>query len=238
MIKSTYGTGCFALMNIGSDFELSENKLLTTVAYRLAGEVTYALEGSIFIAGAAVQWLRDQLQIIDHAAESEGIATSVDDNGGVYMVPAFTGLGAPFWDPDARAAIMGMTRNTTRAHIVRAALEAQAYQTRDLTTAMEKDAGQPLSEIRVDGGMVANNWMCQFLSDITNVDVKRPPIIETTALGAAYLAGMGAGFYGSLLDISSRWQAEQTFTPNCAPDNRKSLYEGWQKAVSGVLQMG
>lgn len=235
MVKSTYGTGCFALMNIGEEFKVSQNKMLTTIAYRMDGKITYALEGSIFIAGAAVQWLRDQLQIVDHAADTAQLAQSVENNDGVYMVPAFTGLGAPYWEPDARAMITGLTRNSSRAHIARAALEAQAYQTRDLVQAMEKDAGQPLIDMRIDGGMVANDWMCQFLADMTGVSVERPPVIETTALGAAYLAGMGTGFYGSVLDISSAWSAERKFTPDMKDDMRDNLYNGWKRAVKQTL---
>ena len=235
MIKSTYGTGCFALMNIGEDFKLSDNRLLTTVAYRFDGKTTYALEGSIFVAGAAIQWLRDQLQVIKTAGETADMVHETQDNGGVYLVPAFTGMGAPYWDPDARASITGLTRDSGRAHIVRAALEAQAYQTRDLTMAMEKDAGQKLTDLRVDGGMVVNDWMCQFLADMTDVSVERPPVIETTALGAAYLAGMGAGWFGSVLDISSAWRAEKQFTPNMGDDQRQKLYAGWQLAVKRTL---
>lgn len=235
MVKSTYGTGCFALMNIGNDFKASENKLLTTIAYQFDGKITYALEGSIFVAGAAIQWLRDQLQIIKHAFETDELAKSVADNNGVYLVPAFTGIGAPYWQPDARAIITGLTRGSGRAHIARAALEAQAYQTRDLVQAMEKDAGQPLTDMRVDGGMVANDWMCQFLSDMTGVKVERPPVIETTALGAAYLAAMGAGWFGSLLDISSGWSSEKTFSPDMDDTKRQVLYDGWKAAVNQVL---
>ncbi len=235
MVKSTYGTGCFALMNIGDQFKLSQNKLLTTIAYRFDGKTTYALEGSIFIAGAAIQWLRDQLQIINHAGETDALAQSVDDNGGVYMVPAFTGLGAPYWQPDARATITGLTRNAGRAHIARAALEAQAYQTCDLVKAMEKDSGQKLKDMRVDGGMVANDWMCQFLADMTAVNVDRPPIIETTALGAAYLAAIGAGWFGSILDITSAWSAERSFAPTMSGALRDKLYDGWQSAVKQTL---
>ncbi|MBI1215630.1 MAG: glycerol kinase GlpK [Alphaproteobacteria bacterium] len=235
MVKSTYGTGCFALMNIGHEFKESQNKMLTTVAYRLNGQPVYAIEGAIFVAGAAIQWLRDGLGIIKSAAESEAMATSVPDNGGVYMVPAFTGLGAPYWDPHARAAISGLTRGATAAHVVRAGLEAQAYQTQDLMRAMEQDAGYPMSEIRVDGGMVRNDWVCQFIADITSTPVLRPTVIETTALGAAYLAGLHAGVFKSLEDISDNWASDRRFSPAMASKERDVLYSGWQRAVKQVL---
>lgn len=235
MVKSTYGTGCFALMNIGAEFRPSKNRLLTTVAYRLGGEVCYALEGSIFVAGAAIQWLRDGLGILKSAGETEAMATSVENNGGVYMVPAFTGLGAPYWNPHARAAITGLTRGASAAHLVRAGLEAQAYQTEDLMRAMAEDAGKKLTEIRVDGGMVKNNWVCQFIADITATPVLRPAIIETTALGAAYLAGLHAGVFKSVDDIAARWQHERTFDVQMPADARAPLYAGWQKAVGQVL---
>lgn len=231
MVKSTYGTGCFALMNIGTDFKSSEHRMLTTIGYRLAGQITYAFEGSIFIAGAAVQWLRDGINIIDQAAESEDMAQDLEHNDDVYLVPAFTGLGAPHWDPEARGIITGITRNTSRSHIVRAALEAQAYQTEDLLEAMAKDAGQPIAELRVDGGMVANNWVCQFLADITGVTVKRPHIIETTALGAGYLAGLGAGLFDSVDDITKAWSEEARFAPQMDQEHRQALYQGWKTAL-------
>ena len=189
MVKSTYGTGCFALMNIGSEFKTSKNKLLTTIAYRLDGKTTYAIEGAIFTAGAAIQWLRDNLGFFDDAKESESLALSVPDNNEVYFVPAFTGLGAPYWDPYARAAILGLSRESTKAHITRAALEAQAYQTLDLSTAFSKDSGHKLNILRIDGGLAANQFMCQFLSDMLDCPVEVPHVTETTALGAAYLAG-------------------------------------------------
>jgi len=235
MVKSTYGTGCFALMNIGGTFKPSKNRLLTTVAYRLNGEICYALEGSIFVAGAAIQWLRDGLGILKSAAETEAIATSVPHNNGVYLVPAFTGLGAPYWDPHARASITGLTRGATAAHLVRAGLEAQAYQTEDLMQAMTEDAGKPFTELRVDGGMVKNNWVCQFIADMTDKPVLRPEIIETTALGAAYLAGLHVGIFKSVDDIAAAWQCERTFTPEMPKDMRSGLYRGWQKAVKQVL---
>lgn len=235
MVKSTYGTGCFALMNIGETFKPSKNRLLTTVAYRLNGKICYALEGSIFVAGAAIQWLRDGLGILKSAAETESIATSVEHNNGVYLVPAFTGLGAPYWNPHARASITGLTRGATAAHIVRAGLEAQAYQTEDLMQAMQEDAGKPFTEIRVDGGMVKNNWVCQFISDITAKPVLRPEIIETTALGAAYLAGLHVGIFKSVDDIAAAWACEHTFEPVMPSEGRDKLYKGWQKAVKQVL---
>ncbi len=235
MVKSTYGTGCFALMNIGGEFKPSHNKMLTTVAYRLKGEIHYAIEGAIFVAGAAIQWLRDGLGIIKSAADTEKIAQSVNDNGGVYMVPAFTGLGAPYWEPHARAAVTGLTRGATSAHLVRAGLEAQGYQTADLMQAMADDAGYPMSEIRVDGGMVKNGWVCQFIADITSTPVLRPVVTETTALGAAYLAGLQAGLFKSLDDISAKWQCEQRFSPQMPSSEREQLYDGWKAAVKQVL---
>lgn len=236
MVKSTYGTGCFALMNIGEEFRISKNKMLTTVAYRLNGKVCYALEGAIFIAGAAVQWLRDGLGIIKASGDTEEMAKSVADNGGVYMVPAFTGLGAPYWDPHARASISGLTRGARAAHIVRAALEAQGYQTEDLMRAMAQDAGAPLTELRVDGGMVKNDWVCQFIADIATKPVLRPKITETTALGAAYLAGLHVGVFKSLDDIARAWKCEKKFMPAMETTARNALYDGWQRAVRQVLQ--
>ena len=235
MVKSTYGTGCFALMNIGTEFKQSRNRMLTTVAYRLNGETVYAIEGAIFVAGAAIQWLRDGLGIIKSAADTEKIAQSVPDNGGVYLVPAFTGLGAPYWDPHARAAISGLTRGATSAHLVRAGLEAQGYQTADLMQAMAEDAGYPMSEIRVDGGMVRNAWVCQFIADMTATPVLRPVVTETTALGAAYLAGLQAGLFKSLDDIGDKWQSEHRFSPLMESSEREQLYTGWQSAVKRVL---
>ncbi len=235
MVKSTYGTGCFALMNIGGEFKPSQNKMLTTVAYRLNGEINYAIEGSIFVAGAAIQWLRDGLGIIKSSNETEAIAKSVPDNGGVYMVPAFTGLGAPYWNPHARASISGLTRGATSAHLVRAALEAQAYQTEDLMRAMAEDAGYPMTEIRVDGGMVKNSWVCQFLADMTSTPVLRPTVTETTALGAAYLAGLQVGMFPSIDYITESWECERRFTPTMMSEDREKLYDGWQQAVKQVL---
>jgi glycerol kinase len=233
MIKSTYGTGCFMVLNTGGQLTLSNNRLLSTVAYRLNGQVTYAMEGSIFIAGAAVQWLRDAMHLIKNAGESEGIARSIPDTQGVYLVPAFTGLGAPYWDPEARGAIFGLTRDTGLAHIVRAALESVCYQTRDLLGAMSADAVAP-TELRVDGGMVVNNWLTQFLSDVLKTPVVRPHTIETTAQGAAFLAGLQTGVYGSLEEIAKLWRAERRFEPELKPVEADELYAGWQKAVARV----
>ncbi len=232
-IKSTYGTGCFVLMNTGSEFVPSKNRLLTTVAYRLDGKTTYALEGSIFIAGAAVQWLRDGIKIIENAKESERLATSIEHSGGVYMVPAFTGLGAPHWDPDVRAAIFGMTRGTTRAELVRATLEAVCYQTHDLFSAMAEDGITP-SVLRVDGGMVANDWIVQTLSNTLALQVDRPVVMETTALGAAYLAGLKAGIYGSLDDLRANWQTDRRFDPAAGGEARDAQIRKWHRAVKAA----
>lgn len=234
MVKSTYGTGCFAVLNLGSEFVRSQNKLLTTVAYRLGGEVTYALEGSIFIAGAAVQWLRDSLRLIGHAADTEKLAASVESTGGVYLVPAFTGLGAPYWDPEARGALIGLTRASGFAEIARAALESVCYQTRDLMDAMAADA-RPARSLRVDGGMVANDWLVQYLADTVRLPIERPQVLETTALGAAYFAGLSAGVYDSLDDIASRWQAQSEFQPTRDAHKMQTRYAGWQAAVQRVL---
>ena len=229
-IKSTYGTGCFVLMNTGDQMRLSKNRLLTTVAYRLGGKVAYALEGSIFVAGAAVQWLRDGINIIDDALATEGLAAGLKDNGGVFMVPAFTGLGAPHWDPDVRATVFGMTRATGRAELVRATLESVCYQTSDLFRAMAEDGVLPTA-LRVDGGMVANNWLVQYLADILNLTVDRPRVMETTALGAAYLAGLQAGIYSSLDDLALNWQREARFEPEMQASTRDPLIDKWCKAV-------
>ncbi|HUG73461.1 MAG TPA: glycerol kinase GlpK [Steroidobacteraceae bacterium] len=230
MIKSTYGTGCFLVQNTGTELKLSRNRLLSTIAYRLNGKPVYALEGSIFVAGAAVKWLRDELHLIRSAAETADLAASVEDTRGVYLVPAFTGLGAPWWDPEARGALFGLTRDTGVAHIVRATLEAMAYQTRDLLEAMTQDAGAP-TELRVDGGMVVNNWLTQNLADLLRLDVVRPVTVETTALGAAFLAGLTAGVYGSLDDIADLWQAERRFTPRMPQARAAELYSGWRDAI-------
>ncbi|MBN8634507.1 MAG: glycerol kinase GlpK [Anaerolineae bacterium] len=232
MVKNTYGTGCFMLMNTGAQAIPSRNQLLTTVAWKLGDQPTqYALEGSVFIAGAAVQWLRDGLGLISSASESEALARSIPDTGGVYLVPAFVGLGAPYWDGFARGNISGLTRGSGKAHIVRAALESVAYQTRDVCDAMGADAGIPLTTLRVDGGMVKNDFVMQFQADILGVPVQRPQVTETTALGAAYLAGLAVGFWGSAEEIGRQWAVERTFEPTMSADQRESLYTGWKRAI-------
>jgi len=232
MVKSTYGTGCFALMNIGKKFKMSENRLLTTIGYRLNGETTYAIEGAIFVAGAAIQWLRDNLKIISCAGESEGMATSVPDTDGVYFVPAFTGLGAPYWRPEIRGAITGLSRGTTSAHIVRATLEAQGFQTRDLMSAFVADSGFDPKVIRGDGGLVANHFMCQFLSDMLAKPVEIPAVAETTAFGAAAMAGLQAGIYGGLDDIAKTWTKARRYEPQMDAKRRDALYTGWKHTVA------
>lgn len=234
MIKSTYGTGCFMILNTGETPVTSENRLLTTVAYRLKGKTTYALEGSIFIAGATVQWLRDGLKLIESACETEAIAQQVGMDHGVYLVPAFTGLGAPHWDPDARGAMFGITRSTSIADIVSAGLQSVAYQSRDLSEAMQADCGTDLNRLRIDGGMAANDWFVQFLSDLLHVSVDRPATVETTALGAALLAGLQLGVYESLDEIAELWRSEQSFEPLMDEELRGKLYAGWQDAVGRV----
>ncbi len=234
MIKSTYGTGCFVVLNTGEEAVTSKNRMLTTVAYRVGGRVSYALEGSIFIAGAAVQWLRDGLKVIKSASETESMAASLESNRGVYLVPAFTGLGAPHWNPNARGALFGLTRDSGPVELARAALESVCYQTQDLVEAMQSDSGSALATLRVDGGMVVNNWAMQFLADVTGLSVDRPRVTETTAMGAAYLAGLGAGIFDSLDDISSSWQLERRFTPAINDEKRKILLDGWRRAVKKV----
>ncbi len=234
-IKSTYGTGCFVLVHTGNEALASKNKLLSTVAYRLNGETRYALEGSIFIAGAAVQWLRDELGIIKNAAETAELAESIETNNGVYLVPAFTGLGAPHWAPDARGIITGLTRGAGRAELARAALEAVVYQTADLMDAIARDGVRPKT-LRVDGGMVANDWLMQFLADILAVPVERPKVLETTALGAAYLAGLGAGLYQDTEEIAERWRLDARFQPAMEASVRNRNLEGWRKALAQALE--
>ena len=236
MLKSTYGTGCFAIMNTGAAALRSRHRLLTTVAYRLEGKATYALEGSIFSAGTAVQWLRDGLGAIESAQESEALAAAAPEAGGVYLVPAFTGLGAPHWDPDARGALYGITRDTGPAHLARAALESVCLQTRDLMVAMEADCGAPIHRLRVDGGMVGNAWLMQALADIVDVAVERPRVIETTALGAAHLAGLQAGVFRSLDDIRTAWIRDVEFTPRMSREARETLLRGWESAVARTLE--
>ncbi|HEU4551997.1 MAG TPA: glycerol kinase GlpK [Chitinophaga sp.] len=231
MVKNTYGTGCFMLMNIGDKPIISSNNLVTTVAWKVNGKVQYALEGSIFIAGAIVQWLRDGLGIIRSSSEVEALANRVACNDGVYLVPAFAGLGAPHWEQHARGTLVGMTRGTTAAHIARAALESIAYQTVDVLKAMEADANMQIKELRVDGGATANNLLMQFQADVLNTTVVRPRITETTAMGAAYLAGLATGYWKSLEEISSQWQVEKTFTPDGGQARRDECINGWNRAV-------
>lgn len=233
MVKNTYGTGCFMLMNIGSNPKISANNLLTTIAWQIDGKVTYALEGSIFIGGAVVQWLRDELGIIKTSGEVEELAAKVDDTGGVYMVPAFAGLGAPHWDQHARGTITGITRGTNSAHFARAALESIAYQTMDVLKSMEADAGTPISELRVDGGATANNLLMQFQADILKSRVIRPKVTEVTALGSAYLAGLATGFWSNIDEISEQWQVDRNFEPN-ELENYDELIGGWNRAIKAA----
>jgi len=231
MVKNTYGTGCFMLMNTGEEPIESKHGLLTTIAYGINGKVNYALEGSIFVTGAAVQWLRDELKIVDSAADTEYYATKVKDNGGVYFVPAFTGLGAPYWDMYARGTIVGLTRGSSKAHIIRATLESIAYQTRDVLEAMEADSGIKLKTLRVDGGAALNNFLLQFQADILGVEVERPVVNETTALGAGYLAGLAVGFWNGQEELLRKWKRDALFTPQMDADEREKLYAGWKRAV-------
>ncbi|TDQ13698.1 glycerol kinase [Algoriphagus boseongensis] len=232
MAKTTYGTGCFLVMNTGSDAVRSKNQLLTTVAWKIGNEINYALEGSVFIGGAAVQWLRDGLELFKNAKETEKLATSLEDNEGVYFVPALAGLGAPYWDQDARGAFFGITRGTTISHMARAALEAIAYQVNDVIKAMEKDSGKPTQELRVDGGATANNFLMQFQADILDCEIKRPQIIETTAIGAAFLAGLAVGFWKNQEELQSLWKADKSFTPKMDDAKRDNLLHFWHKAVT------
>lgn len=234
-VKNTYGTGCFLLMNSGSKAIRSENRLLTTIAWKIGDRVDYALEGSVFVAGSIVQWLRDGLGIIRQSSEIEALASGVPDNGGVYLVPALTGLGAPYWDPYAKGTITGITRGTTAAHIARAALEGIAFETMDIVDAMRKDAGVALRSLKVDGGASRNNLMMQFQSDILGTDVVRPVVTETTALGASYLAGLAVGFWGSIDELKSQWKAERTFRPAAPADVVSSAIAGWRDAISRTL---
>ena len=234
MAKNTYGTGCFMLMNTGDKGVVSENGLLTTLAWGLDGKVEYALEGSIFVAGSAVQWLRDGMKMIEDGPEAEVFASKVDSTDGVYMVPAFVGLGTPYWDSDARGAVFGLTRGTTKDHFIRATLEALAYQTKDVLDAMIADSGIELKKLRVDGGVVKNNLLMQFQSDILSVPVQRPVVQETTALGSAYLAGLAVGYWKDKEEIAEQWRNEITFDPEMDIEKRDSLYTGWQKAVEAT----
>lgn len=235
MAKNTYGTGCFLLMNTGDEMVKSKNGLITTIAWGIDGKVEYALEGSIFVAGAVVQWLRDELKLIHDAKDSEYFAKKVEDSNGVYLVPAFTGLGAPYWDMDARGVIVGLTRGANKNHIIRAALESIAYQTRDVLEVMEEDSGIKLKELRVDGGAAANNFLMQFQSDILGVPIKRPNIIETTALGAAYLAGLAVGFWSCREEIWEKWNVNQSFEPQMEIEKREHIYRGWKEAVKKAI---
>jgi glycerol kinase len=230
MAKNTYGTGCFALLNTGARAVASAEGLLTTVAWTVEDRTTYALEGAVFIAGAAVQWLRDGLGIIRQAGETQALAESVPDTGGVYLVPAFVGLGAPYWDPYARGTLVGVTRGTTRAHLARAALEAIAYQSRDVLDTMKRESGVPLTTLRVDGGAAANDFLCQFQADVLDVEVLRPSVTETTGLGAAYLAGVAVGQWKSR-ELAGRWKLERKFTPAMSDRAREAAYGGWRRAV-------
>lgn len=234
MVKNTYGTGCFMLMNIGKEPKLSKNNLLTTVAWQINGETQYALEGSIFIAGAVVQWLRDGLGIIKTAADIEALALKVEDTGGVYFVPAFAGLGAPYWDSNARGTIVGLSRGTTASHIARAAIESIAYQTADVLRAMEADAGVKIKELRVDGGATANNILMQFQSNLLNCKVIKPRVVETTALGAAYLAGLAIGFWKDIAEIQQLWESDQVFDPVAQTAETEKGFTEWKRAVSAT----
>ncbi|MFD2922662.1 glycerol kinase GlpK [Halobacillus naozhouensis] len=236
MAKNTYGTGCFMLMNTGEEGVTSKHGLLTTLAWGVEGKVEYALEGSIFVAGSAIQWLRDGLQLIENAPQSEDFATAVDSTDGVYLVPAFVGLGTPYWDSDARGAVFGLTRGTTKAHFIRATLESLAYQTKDVLDAMIADSGIDVSTLRVDGGAVKNDFLMQFQSDILGVPVERPVVQETTALGAAYLAGLAVGYWKNKEDIARQWRNDHTFADSMEVKKREQLYSGWKKAVAATRE--
>ncbi|WHY02489.1 glycerol kinase GlpK [Neobacillus sp. DY30] len=235
MAKNTYGTGCFMLKNTGENAVRSGHGLLTTIAWGLNGKVEYALEGSIFVAGSAIQWLRDGLRMFKDAKDSEAYAAKVDSNDGVYVVPAFVGLGTPYWDSEVKGAVFGLTRGSTKEHFIRATLESLAYQTKDVIAAMEADSGIELKTLRVDGGAVKNNFIMEFQSDILNVPVERPVVNETTALGAAYLAGLAVGFWESQEEIAKQWAVDRTFLPKLSEENRNKLYDGWKKAVKATM---
>ena len=236
MAKNTYGTGCFMLMNTGEKPAKSGHGMLTTIAWCLDGKVEYALEGSVFVAGSAIQWLRDGLKMIESAPQSEALASEVADSEGVYVVPAFVGLGAPYWKPEARGAVFGLTRGTTRAHFVRATLDSLAYQSSDMIEAMTLDSGIELQKLKVDGGAVSNNLLMQFQSDILGVPVERPMISETTALGAAYLAGLAAGFWKSREELRANYLVDKTFVPRISSEKRKELLDGWKRAVKATCE--
>jgi glycerol kinase len=231
MVKNTYGTGCFILMNTGNEARVSENKLLTTIAWQIGGKTTYALEGSIFMAGAVIQWLRDGLGIIKNAADVEKLAGTVSDNGGLYFVPSFTGMGAPYWDQYARGLMIGLSRGTTAAHIARAALEGIAFQNMDVLKLMEKDAQINIRELRVDGGASASDLLMQFQADLLGLPVVRPQITESTAMGAAYLAGLSTGFWENVEEIRAQWKPEKEFTPNMPPERAIYMKSRWAEAV-------
>ena len=235
MVKNTYGTGCFMLMHAGEQAPQSANRLLATVGWRVAGRTDYLLEGSVFMGGATVQWLRDGLGIIERSSDVEALAASVSDSGGVYLVPAFVGLGAPHWDPYARGTLVGMTRGTNRGHIARAAVEAIAYQSAELLLAMQKDAACPVAEVRADGGAACNNMLMQFQADLLGVPVVRPQVTETTALGAACLAGLAVGFWSSQQEIAAQWRAERRFEPAMTDDERALRMATWDRAVRRAL---
>jgi glycerol kinase len=235
-VKNTYGTGCFMLMNTGAEAKSSQNNLLTTIGWQIGDDITYCLEGSVFIGGAVVQWLRDGLGIIQHARDVEALAASVDDSGGVVLVPAFVGLGAPYWDPQARGTILGITRGTTAGHLARAALESMAFQTRDLLEAMQKDAGMELADLKVDGGASVNNQLMQFQADILNSRIQRPVIAETTARGAAFLAGLAVGFWDDLREIADCWELDREFVPEISARQRDTHYRVWQRAIARSLR--
>ena len=234
MAKNTYGTGCFMLMNTGTEAVSSKHGLLTTIAWGLNGKVEYALEGSIFVAGSAVKWMRDTVELFTDVSETENFAKSLDSSEGVYFVPAFVGLGTPYWDSEVRGSIFGLTRGSSRSHLIRATLESVAYQTKDVLSVMEKDSGIQLKALRVDGGMVANNFLMQFQSDILHVPVERPVVQETTALGASYLAGLAVGFWENKQDIAKNWQLEKAFEPGMEKAEAEGLYKGWLKAVEAA----
>lgn len=235
MVKNTYGTGCFMLMNTGQRVVTSQHGLISTIAWGLDGRVDYALEGSVFIAGAAIQWLRDGLRLLSSAKDSEALAQQVEDTAGVYVVPAFTGLGAPYWNMRARGAIFGLTRGASKEHLVRATLEAMAYQTKDVLMAMEKDTELNLKSLKVDGGAASNNFLMQFQADILGVPVERPQALETTAMGAAYLAGLAVGFWKDMAELKASWRLDQRFESDMSSERRIKLYQGWQKAVLRTL---
>ena len=233
--KNTYGSGCFLLLNTGSEPVASQNGLLATIGWQLGDEVTYCLEGSVFVAGAVVQWLRDGLGLIENSSDVEALARQVDSTDGVYFVPAFTGLGAPYWNPDARGTIVGLSRGTTQAHLARAALESIAWQTRDVLEAMQQDSGQSLDVLRVDGGATANSLLMQFQADVLNVPVQRPVVQETTALGAAYLAGLATGVWNDPTDVTANWQLDKEFAPSCDQAESSARYADWKHAIEQCM---